>query len=154
MRERYGPGTGMVLGALAGALVLAGCVDSGPAGSKATPVASPGSAASRPERPDPRACADADCEVELAAGDTVRFDGRAGVDRFEVTAVGPQGATWNLPGSRQCGASGPGHIQVAGDQDGCRGTVGEGTTLRAEGVTVTFLEVGRRSVVVRLRPRA
>ncbi|MFE4055694.1 hypothetical protein ACFXP3_05190 [Streptomyces sp. NPDC059096] len=103
-------------------------------------------------RTDPGACADADCEVELAAGDTVRFDRGDGPGRFTITRVDGADASWELPGSRHCGASGPGNIRVRGDDGGCVGTVGAGTTLSAEGVAVTFVGIGVSTVRVRLTP--
>ncbi|MFI5756437.1 hypothetical protein [Streptomyces sp. NPDC051569] len=175
--RRYGYGYGAgVIGLL---LVLAGCTDGGPSAphdrapsppprpsasrSVSAPVpepasspiasASPSGSGSASEGRSRAACADTDCEIELGAGDEVRFRAREGVDRFGVTAVDGKGVTWRLPGAQRCGASGPGGIHVVGDDDGCRGTVGAGTTLTAEGVTVTFLDVGEKTVRIRLSPR-
>ncbi|MGS2591558.1 hypothetical protein [Streptomyces hebeiensis] len=173
-RRRPAPGPDVVRGAaavagpllvsLTGAL-LTGCA--GGAGTQPAPGAepsgsrtgtAPATAAARPGTSGepggtPDACADADCEVRLVAGDGIRFTGPAGAARFEIGAVDDGAVTWSLPGARRCGTSGPGSIRVTSDGAGCRGTVGPGTTLRAEGVTVTFLDVGADTVLVRLRPR-
>ncbi|MFD5746530.1 hypothetical protein [Streptomyces sp. NPDC127033] len=168
MRERHGSGTGALgRGATArGARALlavtalalpAGCAG-GTAGHPATPGQGPATATvtvpAPPEagRTDPGACGDADCEVDLAAGDTVRFDRGDGAGRFVVTGVDGSTVSWELPGSHRCGASGPGSVRMRGDNGGCRGTVGPGTTVTAEGVSVTFVGIGAETVRVRLAP--
>ncbi|MFF3749284.1 hypothetical protein ACFYYH_02300 [Streptomyces sp. NPDC002018] len=157
MRGLRGVGTngrGVLLGALvAGALILAGCVEDG-LGASRTGEAGPAPSAPTASPPPTGGCGDTDCEVELTAGDAIRFGGRDHAGRFEITAVDARGARWKLPGSRRCGASGPGDIRVASDNDGCRGRAGEGTTLRAEGVLVTLLAIEGETVRVRLRPWA
>ncbi|MFE3825665.1 hypothetical protein [Streptomyces sp. NPDC059092] len=159
MRGTYGTGAA-VRGGCAVLAVAALALSAGRGGG--TPPSAPvrgavtatvtASAPPAADRTDPGACGDADCEVELAAGDTVRFDRGDGTGRFTITGVYGADASWELPGSRRCGASGPGNIQVRGDGDGCRGTVGAGTTLSGEGVTVTFVGIGASTVRVRLTP--
>ncbi|MFJ7996175.1 hypothetical protein ACIQ7D_03240 [Streptomyces sp. NPDC096310] len=161
MRETNGAGTGVTV--RGGCAVLAAAALSLTAGcGGGTPPPAPGRgpvtatvtvpAPAAAALTDRGACADADCEVDLEAGDTVRFDRGDGAGRFTVTAVDGADASWELPGARRCGASGPGNIRVRGDDGGCVGTVGAGTTLSAEGVTVTFVGIGASTVRVRLTP--
>ncbi|MEV7085169.1 hypothetical protein AB0O07_04585 [Streptomyces sp. NPDC093085] len=102
--------------------------------------------------PDRTGCADADCEAELTPGETLAFGRGAAAGRLAITALDGAEVSWELPGARQCGASGPGNIRMHGDGGGCRGTVGAGTDITANGVRVTFVRVGAGTVRVRLTP--
>ncbi|MEU0240541.1 hypothetical protein ABZ234_22915 [Nocardiopsis sp. NPDC006198] len=144
--------------ALAAAALLAGCsagpFGQGPAGAGATPSADaaepsaePSAGPAGPDLPeaadgtDLEACADAECEVLVEAGDEFAMDGTHGVDRFVVDAVDGEGLGMS--------GFGPG-IELSGHLPPPDG--GRPPTFVMNGFTVTLVAVDGSTALMALSP--
>ncbi|MFI6927944.1 hypothetical protein ACIBIZ_49000 [Nonomuraea spiralis] len=121
----------------------------------------PDSAAEAPDSADGdrfSACADARCEVSLAAGDVLRFGRRYGISRFAVESVRGDKVTW------EANFTSGGNMSTQGEQGGssscrfdgsrgCSGYIRGVTTLTLNDVILRFLSFDEGRAVVRVTPK-
>jgi hypothetical protein len=129
-----------------------------PSSSPATGTPSPSGTGALPAAADGThlgACADARCEVEVAAGSTLRPPSSYGIERFTVKQIKDGTITWTavFHGGSMVQSQGFRGSDVNCTNNDCYGDVrGSGGTLRLNDLDVTFTAVGQDRAVVRVKP--